>query len=96
LFALAVAVLGGLGWLILVLSDQDDYYGDGTTVWEHSRRSGAWVFVIVGAAAASASVVGLVWAASSSGGRLRVAVLPLTAVACLLLLFGVFLAGLGH
>jgi flagellar biosynthesis/type III secretory pathway M-ring protein FliF/YscJ len=58
---LAAVVLGGLGWLILALSEQDEYYGDDTTVWEHSRRSGAWVFVVVGAAVAAASVVGLVW-----------------------------------
>jgi hypothetical protein len=96
LLALAAAVLGGLGWLILVLSDEDDYYGDGTTVWEHSRSSGAWVYVIVGMAAAAASIVGLVWAASSGGGRLRVVVLRLTAIACLLLLFAVFSAGIGH
>jgi hypothetical protein len=94
--ALAAALLGALGWLILVLSEQDEYYGDGTTVWEHSRRTGAWVFVIVAAAAAAASIVGLVWAASSSGGRLRSAVLPLTAVACLLLLLAAFYARIGH
>ena len=96
LVALAAAVLGGLGWLILGLSEQDEYYGDGTTVWEHSRRTGAWVFVIVAAAAAAASIVGLVWAASSSGGRLRSAVLPLTAVACPLLLLAAFYARIGH
>ena len=83
--------------MILFLSEADGYYGDGTTVWEHSRRSGAWVFVIVGAVAAAASIVGLVWAAwSSGGGRLRLVALPLTGVACLLLLFAVFSAGIGH
>ena len=81
--------------MTLVLSEADEYYGDGTTVWEHSRRSGAWVFVIVGAAAAAASILGLVWAASSSGGRLK-AVPPLTGVACLLLLFAIFSARIGH
>jgi hypothetical protein len=96
LLALAAAVLGGLGWLVLVLSEEEDYYGDGTTVWEHSRSSGAWVFAIVAAAAAAASIVGLVWAASSTGGRLRVVVLPLTAGACLLLFLAVFSAGIGH
>jgi hypothetical protein len=96
LIALAAVVLGCLVWVILGLSTEDEYYGDGTTVWEHSRRSGAWVFVIVGVAAAAASIVGLVWAAMSSGGRLRSAVLPLTAVACLLLLFGAFSAAVGH
>jgi hypothetical protein len=96
LIAFAAAVLGGLGWLILVLSEQDGYYGDGTTVWEHSRRTGVWVFVIVAATAAAASVVGLLWAAASSGGRLRSAVLRLTAVACLLLLLAAFFAHIGH
>jgi hypothetical protein len=96
LIALAAVVLGGLVWVILGLSEQDEYYGDDTTVWDHSRRSGAWVLVIVGVAAAAASIVGLVWAASSSGSRPRSAVLPLTAVACLLLLYGAFSAGVGH
>ena len=63
LIALAAAVLGGLVWMILVLSEADEYYGDGTTVWEHSHRSGTWFYVIVGAVAAAASIVGLVWAA---------------------------------
>jgi uncharacterized membrane protein len=94
--ALAAALLGALGWLILVLSEEDEYYGDGTTVWEHSRRWGAWVYVVIGAAAAAASIVGLVWAASSSGARRRLLVLRLSAFACLLLLFGVFAAGVGH
>ena len=93
---LAAVVLGGLGWLMLVLSEQDEYYGDDTTVWEYARRSGAWVLVLIGAARAASSTVGLIWAASSSGVRLRLAVLPLTAVACLLLLFAVFSAGIGH
>ncbi len=83
-------------WAILGLSMEDDYYGDGTTVWEHSRQSGAWVMVIVGVAATAVSIVGLVWAAASNSGRLRSAVLPLTAGACLLLLFGTFSAGVGH
>lgn len=94
--ALAAALLGALGWLILVLSEEDEYYGDGTTVWEHSRRSGAWVYVVIGAAAAAASIVGLMWAASSSGARRRLLVLRLSAFACLLLLVGVFAAGVGH
>jgi hypothetical protein len=82
--------------VILGLSGQDEYYGDDTTVWDHSRRSGTWVLVIVGVAAAAASVIALVWAALSSDGRLRSAVLPLTAASCLLLLFGAFSAGVGH
>jgi hypothetical protein len=94
--ALAAALLGALGWLILVLSEEDEYYGDGTTVWEHSRRSGGWVYVVIAAVAAAASMVGLVWATSSSGGRRRLLVLRLSAFACLLLLFGVFAAGVGH
>ena len=94
--ALAAELLVALGWLILDLSEDDPYYGDGTTVWEHSRRSGGWVFVIIGAAAAAASIVGLVWAASSSGGRRRLLVLRLSALACLLLLFGAFSARAGH
>jgi hypothetical protein len=81
---------------MLVLSEEDPYYGDGTTVWEHSRHSGGWVLVIVGAADAVASIVGLVSAASSSGGRRRLLVLRLSAFACLLLLFGVFSDGVGH
>jgi hypothetical protein len=94
--ALAAVFLGALSWLILVLFEEDEYYGDGTTVWEHSRRSGGWLYVVIGAAAAVASIVGLVWAASSSGGRRRLLVLRLSAFACLLLLFGVFAAGVGH
>jgi hypothetical protein len=94
--ALAAALLGALGWLILVLSEEDEYYGDGTTVWEHSRRSGGWVYVVIGAVAPAASIVGLVWATSSSGDRRRLLVLRLSAVACLLLLFGVFSARAGH
>ena len=94
--ALAAALLGALGWLFLVLSEEDEYYGDGTTVWEHSRRSGGWVYVIIGTAAAAASIVGLVWATWSSGGRRRLLVLRLSAFASLLLLFGIFAAGIGH
>lgn len=94
--ALAAALLGALGWVILVLSEEDEYYGDGTTVWEHSRRSGGWVYVVIGAVAAAASIVGLVWARSSSGARRRLLVLRISAFACLLLLFGVFAAGVGH
>jgi hypothetical protein len=52
--------------------------------------------VIVGVAAAAASVIALVWVALSSDGRVRSAVLPLTALSCLLLLFGAFSAGVGH
>jgi hypothetical protein len=93
---LAAVLLGGLGWLILVLTEEDEYYGDGTTAWEHSRRSGAWVYVVIGAAGAAASIVGLMWVASPSGARRRLLVLRLSAFACLLLLFGAFAAGVGH
>jgi hypothetical protein len=94
--ALAAVLLGGLGWLILELTEEDEYYGDGTTVWEHSRRSGGWVFVVIGAAAAAASIAGLAWAATSNGRRRRLLVLRLSAFACLLLLFGVLAARSGH
>jgi H+/Cl- antiporter ClcA len=59
--ALAAALLGALGWLILVLSEEDEYYGDGTTVWEHAHRTGVWVFVLIAAAAVAATIVALVW-----------------------------------
>ena len=94
--AAGVLHLAGVAWVINFATEPDDYYGNGTTHWEHASKDSAANYAV--GAIAIASVISVTFLAMALVPRWRPSGFPILAslVYVISLYAGFFLLATGH